>query len=485
MFLTMIAVAVAANAPVIDTTTKLDLRVRVVEALAGGPVIIETTLTNRTGRELMVGKAEKHVGCSQISELPSEWRVEPRVLCGGLHTLREERFEPAQVWHHRHALHHDWVTPFPAGRHQLTVVWPLEQPPFHPESVGCPARRVEITIAPATPANLAALSKRVQSDLDAIPPREPPKSLNVVEFERFREALVVTNPELARVAERVLFTPHREHTPTILKILDRCTPGVDGDDTKHLRRDLIATVFAADPTAPRTFVDLLTAKTPPRYAASVLSHWGSDESRARDVFSLGLWRYELGIALEYHGVAGLPRCLFLTARDGLLALLFRYPPRLLPPVELARLQAAPDFWVRALTYASFSPRLDSGWCRAFLAEARGRFPAPPAKVVGPLVRDLDGADFVVREAAERKLIALGHGVAPALRAVVETNPSKEAVTRAEAALGKLAHDRLDPRAAAALAALDDQPGAKKLLAALASGPETDPVAVAARSHPRR
>lgn len=466
--LMMLSVALSANAEVIDRTARLELRVRVVEAVEGGPVIIETTLTNTTGRKLWVHKGSKQVGCSQIHELPKEWNVQGRHLCGS-EGIISRPFEPGDTWHCRHVLHDDWVSPFPAGKYRLTVVWPLEdfgERRRPARTVGVPVRMVDLSIEPASPKVLTALAKRVEAKLAAVPlPKEgdPAKC-----------------DDLKPITELVLFTRHKALVPTIRQILDRCVPGTDTDETKYLRSDLIHTLLAIEPDARRKFVDALTGQSPPHYAAALLDIWRSDHANATKAVRLWYWRYELGLSIGYYHPAELPGVLGQTALVSLVEMFLVAPPRLLPPTDLRRLAAAPDFWVRALAHATFADRFDSAWMDPLLAEARQRHPAPAEKVVAPLIRDLDAADYETRAAAGRKLFALGHGVAPALQAAAEGGASEEVRQRAEAVLEKLRRQRLDLRAMSAIQSLDRQPGAAKLLAALADGPETDPVAIAAR-----
>ncbi len=97
-----------------------------------------------------------------------------------------------------------------------------------------------------------------------------------------------------------------------------------------------------------------------------------------------------------------------------------------------------------------------------------------AAAVAKLTADLDNDDFDVREKAEQGLAALGSDAAPALRKVLEGDPSAEVRRRAQDLLGKLAKPDLSPetlRLRRAVEALEraGTPEARECLGALAKG----------------
>ena len=458
----LLLAAVLPAADVIETTRHLELGLTVVEAVEDGPIIFEVTLTNRGPRTLEV---EWSNGSDSEIAPPAEWAVTAgRRICGS-RIISETVLRPGQTWTERFAPHVEWVGWFPAGAAPVTVSWPLRA--RSGKAVADPVRTFPLTLAPATPATLAAVARRVEADL-ALLPREQPTGRDAWAW---RE-------RVDRAADRVRFSRHPGLTPVVLKFLDWCPIGPNRfeDDTRHVRRDLVWTVFAADPaTAHRLFVNRLAGKTLPADPATEFEVWADAREDVFRITRRAFWHEMFcetshtapAAAYVYHVLAELNG--FLTAA-----------PRLLPADELNRLAAADDFWVRALTFAAFADRLDPAWNETFLRDVRGRWPGPPAEVVRQLVRDLGHERYAVRNRADRQLRSHGHAVAPELRATLTMSPSPEVRRRAEAILAGLDGEPLDRRAGLVLASLYHEPGAGRLLVALAAGPDTDPVTKAAR-----
>ncbi len=453
----IIAVAVSANAEAIEMTVKLDLRVRVVEAIEGGPVIIETTLTNRSQStiDVVLGGGE---GESSV-ELPAIWNRPENVIDNTIGNTALFAFRPGETWTREHIVHNSANFQALKGQGKLIVRWPLNS------RTDSPSLAVEIKLTPASPRVVCELATRVQEQLDRIPAPKAGESANY--------------NALRGVADRVLNTPHPGLTSSILKILDRCTPGSKDDDTRYLRRMLIATMTSSDRDSHRSTVDRLMTTSPPFYAPDLFASWRFDFDRATLLVQGWYWISMCEDVYRRYDYASLPTC-FGTRLVRELIDCQIVAQRLLQPEQIQTLTKAQDYWVRVLTYATFSDRVDPKWSSHLLMKIRDRFPPLSDTRVAPLIRDLDDADFKVRDTAERKLLSLGHGIARSLRVVADRGPTPESRQRAEKILDRLGREPLDSRASAVIKFLSHQPGAAKLLAALADGPESDPVAIAAR-----
>jgi RNA polymerase sigma factor (sigma-70 family) len=155
---------------------------------------------------------------------------------------------------------------------------------------------------------------------------------------------------------------------------------------------------------------------------------------------------------------------------------------LTPPSAPLRAADADAAWA-----ALADPEVKAGWAAVWrLVEAPDLAvrwlgerlkPATPDPAAAELARGLDAADFKAREAAERKLRALGSRAEPALRSVLAGKPSAETRDRVERLLAGLepaaplaADDLRDTRAVQVLEAIGS-PAARKLLDRLAVGEE--------------
>jgi hypothetical protein len=101
-------------------------------------------------------------------------------------------------------------------------------------------------------------------------------------------------------------------------------------------------------------------------------------------------------------------------------------------------------------------------------------PEPDAKKIGQYIKDLDSESFEIREKADKELNALGEAPLPALREVLDKNPSPEMQRRIESLLDRAPHYVMNPeklRRLRALYALEQiaSPEARRLLTDLASG----------------
>jgi hypothetical protein len=141
-------------------------------------------------------------------------------------------------------------------------------------------------------------------------------------------------------------------------------------------------------------------------------------------------------------------------------------------VQLAKEQSA-EGW-RAVVRMSQAPRESLTMLRERLRPAR----VADGQTVGQLLTKLDADDFAVREKATQELAQLGHVVIPALRAVLEGEPSPEAKRRIKSVLKKLeqskAYQLISPDERRAIRAIEvleriATPEAGKLLQTLATG----------------
>jgi hypothetical protein len=399
----LLLAAVLPAADPIETARGLDLRVTVVEAVEDGPIILDVSLTNRGPQPLAVGRYEGK-DCEIVP--PAAWLSDRFQLGCGYRMPVGAELKPGETWTERHAIHAEWLGRFPAGPAPVTVSWPLDSARQFDGSgsrrIATPTRTVVVTVAPATPATLAAVARRVEADLAALP-RARPAGADSREWA----------DRVDRAAARVWSTRHPELVPVALKFLDWCPVGPDWvtDDTRHVRRSLVWTVFGADPaTAHRLFVDRLTAKSPPADPAAEFEVWADARENVFRITRREFWRETF-----WGSDRTAPAAAYANAVLAELAGFLTAARRLLPAGELTRLAAADDFWVRALTFATFADRLDPAWQDAFLRDVRGRSGIP-----------------------------------------------------------------LDRRAELVLESLYHQPGAGRLLDALAAGPDADPAAKAAR-----
>ncbi len=435
----------------------LDLKVQVVEALEGGPVILDVVLTNRKNEAIFFSKLrfnEIHI------PLPASWNATNRFPCGGGGVSRISQWiilQPGESLTEHQSIHVDYVSRFPAGTFKFSTCWPLGR--VTPKDVpAMPFTSLQIKLLPATPENVAAFGRRLEAAFANLPTDK---------------TLI---PALEEISERIHYTPHKALVPFELKLLDKCPIGKDRFDYDSwvLRRGLVETIFHADPDkAHRIFVDRFTAKVQTGDPALVFQAWSALEGKlaAREP-----WKQAFSSLLEY----GNPRW-FREQVEIILATSFLdAPPRLLPPHELKRLTNAEDFWIRALTFANFADILEKEWRDAFLQSIADRWKAPKPETVRPLIADLDDPVFAVREAAQKKLIGFGHPVTPELQAALRGFPSAELTKRVQSILKEFSAEKLDPRARLCMESLHEQPGTARLLDALAAGPDTDPITKAAR-----
>jgi hypothetical protein len=334
----------------------LELNHRVIEALEHGPVILEVTVTNRSEKTVVVASPGAFTRLV-LKTPPKAWNLQERIPCAGVRGLQKLSLVPGQVHKERITLHVEFVSDFSAGTYQIGLSWPLTwDNPFH--VLHLPEKRIQITIAPATPANRWALLARLQSDFAALPPPADGDG-------RFFGHDDDPDP-FSDLCERVACTPHKELAPLAMKLLDRCPHREWGSTVES---ELMLTVFFADPAwAHRIFVDRVIARSPRTHLTDVFDMWDLPrtalsaivEGYLNRVTNSGLW---LEARMWQHLAPIEPlKELLLCAR--------RTTPLILPDSELQRLKAAKDFWVRGWIYATFSDRLGTKWCDGFLDEAR-------------------------------------------------------------------------------------------------------------------
>lgn len=113
---------------------------------------------------------------------------------------------------------------------------------------------------------------------------------------------------------------------------------------------------------------------------------------------------------------------------------------------------------------------------------------PDSARVAKLVRDLSDREFKTREEATAALVAMGPGVAPAMREVVKAPASPEARRRAETVLSRLSGEsapgvllRVRAVTAVAMIAEEGDSAARKLLESWAKGDPISPLTESARA----
>jgi hypothetical protein len=454
--------ALSAQAVEIEKNNKhLELGVRVVEAFEHGPIILDVTLTNRGDKDLEVNTTRQYDSALQ---LPDAWRCEGRYPCGGAASSRQRTLQSGETWTERHRLHITYLSHFPAGTYSITGTWQLWTPRRHSEDesrlFAASTRTFTIAITPATAENRRSLAKRLEAEFAALPKPSPRDN----DFDT----------PLSALCEKVIDTPHPELVPLALKLLERCPVGERYQDyTYGLRRDLVATLFETDPkAATQSLIDRLMT-TPPRIEpASVFWVWRSDNWGLPGTVA-ELVANSLG---PYYWLSH-P---FRAQRDVLKPLLqgiALYPPRILPDVELRRLAAAKDFWVRTLVYVTFTDHLTPEWRNAYLKEVRARFgPQLTARQVAQLIRKLGDEEFAVREKADAELRLHRWEAGPALATAARDNDSPEVRKRAQAILDRMKPHPPDGPAARVLRTLSPRrPAERKLLETLAAGVKDNPV----------
>jgi hypothetical protein len=359
-----VAFVLAANAIVqLQASNQgFDLKVQVVEALEGGPVILDVTLTNLKNRVVPVPHWSRNESCRQV---PDDW-VSVQGRCAGTQFAPFD-LEPGRSLTERHLLHVDYASKFIPGTYPVTVFWPLRIPRSD-ELRALPFKTVKITIARATPVNLTVFERRLSTTLDAVPADDS------------------FIPRLRDLCDRVAYTSHTSLIPFELKLLEKCPIGTGQypDPLRHIRRDLVATIFRIDPTtAHRTFVDRLAAKTQSDDPTPVFGAWSSARFDFHTVLGQYRWSQIAADFVQHRNSAWFLNDVAILFASSL----YVAPPRILPGKELDRLCRAEDFWVRALTFAHFADRLDKDWQDAFLKSVSTRRSTPTLSSRGQICMD--------------------------------------------------------------------------------------------------
>jgi hypothetical protein len=318
-----------------------DLNVQVVEALEGGPVILDATLTSRRDRVVTLSRTTRSASRCRA---PESWLNLLQFQCGGTER-RPIDLEPGESLTERHLLHVDFASKFPAGKHSITVFWPLRIPQTG-ELRALPFKTVEVTILPATPKNLAEFEHRLNMALDSIPADD-----NLV-------------PRLRDLYDRVVQTPHKSLVPFELKLLDKYLVVGNGGG-------LVETIFRAEPKqAHDIFINRLLAKNQSGYPAVVFDVWSSARFESQLIVDRERWSQILtGYLMNWNPpwlLNDIARLIGTSCYDA--------PRRLLPDDGLNRLSQAEDFWIRILTFANFADRLDKDWQETLLRDVAARRP---------------------------------------------------------------------------------------------------------------
>ncbi len=233
------------------------IEARVVEALEGGPVVVEARGAYRGTEPIKVWRDWRRARCRhpQAWELFWEIRVRLGSYLRGIGHLR-----PGDEWSETFYLHHDYST-VPAGEAQAEVYWSVWEPKQTKKGlIARPSVPVTINVLPATEERLASLRERLERELDG--PDRPQDQAN-------------------HVGRTILHTRHRALVPLAFRLfrsesLENPSPSSMVPLIYHSLRDA--------EEGHTEFVRHLTGDNPRRYPV-IFDHWRSNKVSLPDKFT--------------------------------------------------------------------------------------------------------------------------------------------------------------------------------------------------------
>ncbi len=368
--------------------SQFTIDVRSLDAIKGGPIILEVTAT-------YVGSQPLY-----LTHLPSVEPFQVIVPEGwtGVHFSPVRQLFYFGPWVHTYevrcghkvirkiSVHHQFAGQIPVGRAILTLDYELLASFRHDGESGRFLRlrkSFQVEIRPITP----QVVDDVRKDIARVAATRPNSSAPQGAYET----------AMSDQADRILGTSHKEFVPLALDVLR-----AGSESTRYsMRTYLWRSTAGATLLYQHDFNTLRTGVTNPRVVNEMFSDW---RQRERTIFdNSGPIQYHFMRAMFDPPQFATDGRRILTDDLDRMVSLIRQPGLCLPDEYLQKLKDVKPLWLRAFVYVTFADRLTPEWRTAFLKEVEGRVRLLPKEQVQKWIENLGSEDFKEREQATAKL----------------------------------------------------------------------------------